>query len=159
MQNKSTMLEGYPKNRMFMGLGILVACTIIVIIIESNIDVHDHNFQPQIVIENNSTCWLREEYQVIEECHPCTEFEVVSKSLGVCINTHYKEVLRCKSGEIVTRSCDHVAEIERRNLIIFTVVCGVLGFLSYMLVYWRERVIYRRAQLKIERQLNRPLLL
>ncbi|XP_055912000.1 protein JTB [Eupeodes corollae] len=153
------MLEGYPRNRMFMVLGILVACTIIIIIIESNISVREENFQPQVVIENNSTCWLREDYEVIEECHPCTEFEVVSKSLGVCINTHYKELLRCKSGEIVTRSCDHVAAIERRNLIIFTVVCGAIGFIFYLLVCWRERVLYRRVQMKIERQLNRPLLL
>lgn len=154
------MLEGYPRNRMFIGLGILVACTIIIIIIESsNINnVDQHTTQPQVVIENNSTCWLREEYHVIEKCHPCTEFEVVSKSLGVCIHTHYKEVLKCKSGEIVTRSCDRVAEIERRNLIIFTVVCGAIGFLSYLMVMLRERVLYKRAQMKIERRLNPPLL-
>lgn len=154
------MLEGYPRNRMFIGLGILVACTIIIIIIESS-NISDDDKQktpPQTIIENNSTCYLREEYQVIEQCHPCTEFEVVSKSLGVCIHTHYKEVLKCKSGEIVTRSCDRVAEIERKNLIIFTVICGVIGFLSYLVVYWRERVLYKRAMMKIDRQLNRPLL-
>lgn len=30
-------------------------------------------------------------------------FEIASKSQGVCIHTHNKEVLRCKSGETVSR--------------------------------------------------------
>lgn len=32
-----------------------------------------------------------------------TDFEIASKSKGVCIHTHNKEVLRCKSGETVSR--------------------------------------------------------
>lgn len=31
------------------------------------------------------------------------DFEIASKSQGVCVHTHNKEVLRCKSGETVSR--------------------------------------------------------
>lgn len=34
---------------------------------------------------------------------PDSDFEIASKSQGVCVHTHNKEVLRCKSGETVSR--------------------------------------------------------
>lgn len=97
--------------------------TILVLIIESRWT--ESPKQRQFIIENNSTCWQREEYEIIRDCHPCTgnipalrsqvkladrknrhasaAFEIASKSKGVCIHTHNKEVLRCKSGETVSR--------------------------------------------------------
>lgn len=43
--------------------------TIIVLIVESRwTESPRRNF----IIENNSTCYLREEYEIILDCHPCT---------------------------------------------------------------------------------------
>lgn len=53
--------------------------------------------------ENNSSCISNDEYEIISECHPCTAFEIASESIGVCIHARYKEVLKCKSGETITR--------------------------------------------------------
>ena len=152
------MLETCQRRRMLLGLSLLVVATVIVLIIESRFPDSESTRRSraqQFVIENNSTCWQREEYSVIQECHPCTEFDIVSKSLGVCIHTHYKEVLRCKSGETVTRSCDRVALIDQRNFIKFEITCFCIGSLSYLVSYARDRILSRRTHLKIERQLNR----
>lgn len=95
--------------------------TILVLILESRwTEYPRRNF----IIENNSTCYLKQEYEIIRDCHPCTgtyiisfdsvrqftilftkiiDFEIASKSQGVCVHTHNKEVLRCKNGETVSR--------------------------------------------------------
>lgn len=31
------------------------------------------------------------------------DFEIRSKSIGVCIHTSFKEILKCENGETVTR--------------------------------------------------------
>lgn len=141
---------------MLLGLGVLTGVTILVLIVESRYAAEGpRRREQQFVIENNSTCWRHEKYTVVQECHPCSEFDIVSKSLGVCIHTHYKELLRCQSGEIVTRSCDRVALIEQRNFLKFEILCFIVGALSYLLSYARDRILSRRTYMKIERQLNR----
>lgn len=143
---------------MVLGLGALTLITILVLIIESRYAAEGSLARrrgQQFIIENNSTCWKHETYTVLEECHPCTDYDIVSRSLGVCIHTHYKEVLRCKSGETVTKSCDRVALIEQRNFIKFEACSFVVGVLSYLISYARDRVLSRRNYLRIERQLNR----
>lgn len=143
---------------MVLGLGALTLVTILVLIIESRYAAEGSLARrrgQQFIIENNSTCWKHETYTVLEECHPCTDYDIVSRSLGVCIHTHYKEVLRCKSGETVTKSCDRVALIEQRNFIKFEACSFVVGVLSYLISYARDRVLSRRNYLRIERQLNR----
>ncbi|XP_017843360.2 protein JTB [Drosophila busckii] len=154
------MLENCQRHHMLLGLGALTVVTILVLIIESRYAADGNQMRrrgQQFIIENNSTtnCWKHEPYTVVKECHPCSEFELVSRSLGVCIHTHYKEVLRCKSGETVTKSCDRVALIEQRNFMKFEAFSFVLGVLSYLVSYARDRVLSRRNYMRIERQLNR----
>ncbi|XP_017060057.1 protein JTB [Drosophila ficusphila] len=150
------MLENCQRHHMLLGLGALTLVTILVLFVESRYAAEGpRRREPQFVIEDNSTCWRNEKYSVVEECHPCSEFDIVSRSLGVCIHTHYKEVLRCQSGEIVTRSCDRVALIEQMNFLKFEVLCFVVGLLSYLVSYARDRILSRRNYMRIERQLNR----
>ncbi|KAM7342583.1 jumping translocation breakpoint protein JTBR [Cochliomyia hominivorax] len=152
------MLEFCQKKHMLLGLGLLVTTTVVVLILESRLATTGpmrRGKSQQFVIENNSTCWKREEYTVIQECHKCSDFDIVSRSLGVCIHTKYKEVLRCKSGEIVTKSCDRVALIDQKHFIQFEVWCFVIGVISYLISYARDRVLSKRTHQKLERQLNR----
>jgi len=151
------MLETFQKQHMVLGLTLLTIVTIVVLIIESRYadEATRKSKSQQFLIENNSTCWRTEDYTVLQECHPCSEFDIVSKSLGVCVHTHFKEVLKCKSGEIVTKSCDRVALIDQRNFVKFEALCFAGGFLSYVVSYARDRILSRRTNQKIERQLNR----
>ncbi|XP_020799983.1 protein JTB [Drosophila serrata] len=151
------MLENCQRHHMLLGLGALTIVTILVLIVESRYaaDGPRRNREQQFIIENNSTCWRHEKYTVVQECHPCSDFDIVSRSLGVCIHTHYKELLRCQSGEIVTKSCDRVALIEQRNFVKFEALCLVVGVLAYLVSYARDRVLSRRNYMRIERQLNR----
>lgn len=101
--------------------------TVIVLIVESR---WTESPRRKFIIEKNSTCYEHEDYKIIQDCHPCTgmlyqikrlnnqnhytidrlhfihtDSEITSKSQGVCVHTHNKEVLRCKSGKTVTRRC------------------------------------------------------
>lgn len=110
--------------------------------------------QKQFIIENNSTCWKKEEYEVIQDCHPCTDFEIASKSQGVCIHTHNKEVLKCKSGETVSRSCDKVAWLDEKNFWTFEGTLLTIGSIFMILSIFRQKALDRKSMLRIQRQLE-----
>lgn len=80
-------------------------------------------------------------------------FEIASQSIGVCILTHYKEVLRCASGEMVTRSCDKAAFIEERAFSHFTAAVFLGAALSTFCVEARKRVLNKRMMQRVQRQL------
>ncbi|KAJ9595096.1 hypothetical protein L9F63_013622 [Diploptera punctata] len=108
--------------------------------------------------EKNSTdennCWLNEEYEIVKECHPCTDFEITSKSIGVCVATHFKELLKCRvSGKIVSRSCDKVAWLEERNFWIFEGCMFVLGLISTTIVFARQKILDHQMLRRVQRQL------
>lgn len=148
------MIETCPKKRMVFAITLLTIATIIVLIVESR---WTESPRRKFIIENNSTCYLREEYEIISDCHPCTDFEIASKSQGVCIHTHNKEVLRCKSGETVSRSCDKVAWIDERNYWTFEGVLLVIGALSTGITVLRKRSLDRKVMLKVQRQLEQSV--
>lgn len=150
--------------------------TIIVLIVESRwTESPRRNF----IIESNSTCYLHEDFEIIRNCHPCTgteemkfkshvrkliryflflsDYEIASKSQGVCVHTHNKEVLRCKSGETVVKSCDKVAWIDERNFWTFEGVLIVVSALSTSVVFLRQRNLDRKVMLKVQRQLEQSV--
>lgn len=91
---------------------------------------------------------------MIKDCEPCTDFEIKSKVGGVCIRTHNKEVLQCKSGEIVSRSCDKVAWLDEKNFYTFEVVLFLTGAIFTVFSFYRQKVLDRQVQLKVQRQLQ-----
>ena len=98
------------------------------------------------LVENNSTCYLNEEYEILEYCNQCTSFEIKlakSQKVGVCFHTHNKEVLRCKSGEIVIKSCDKIAWVEERNFYIFIIFAFIVSAFSTTIVYTRQKFLDR----------------
>lgn len=100
----------------------------------------------QFVDERNSTCYQREEYETIAHCSPCTEFEIKlakSQNEGVCLHTHNKETLKCKSGEIVIKSCDRIAWIEERNFYVFAVFSFLICAFSSTVIYARRQILNR----------------
>ena len=106
------------------------------------------------IIENNSTCWKHEKYEVIDDCSPCTAFEIKSKSKGVCIFTHNKEILRCtESGEIVIRSCDRVAWLDEKKFWTFQFSLSLIGTLSAGVSFLRQKSLNRKTMQKIQNQM------
>lgn len=81
------------------------------------------------------------------------DFDLASNSVGVCIHTRYKEVLRCSSGEIVTRSCDKAAYIEDRLFWRFETFMIVASLISTSCVYFRKKVLNKRMMQRVQRQL------
>lgn len=214
------MIETCPKKRMVLGITLLTmwaftdhqtkselnasysvfafSVTILVLIVESHWAEYPRQQRKPEIIENNSTCWQREKYIIIKDCHPCTgelgrknilnfhwhvfiiclsaAFEITSKSIGVCIHTNNKEVLRCRSGETVTRrqetlnfslilfeiiqcnfSCDRVAWVDERNYWTFESVLFVVATLSTGISLLRQRSLDHKAMMKVQRQLEQSV--
>ncbi|XP_074094831.1 jumping translocation breakpoint protein JTBR [Cotesia typhae] len=148
------MIESCTKKRMLLAVTLLGGLTVLVLIVESQWTDSTNN-KPFIEnLERNATCTTNGDYEIITECHPCTAFEIASKSIGVCIHSRYKEILRCKTGETVTRSCDRVAWLEEREFFKFQGVMFVLSFLSCVTVFWRENILRKRIIRKVAKQLR-----
>lgn len=105
------------------------------------------------IVEQNSTCFEKEPYEVVKDCEPCTPFELRSKSLGVCIHTQYKEVLKCSNGEIVTRSCDKAAYYDEQAFWRFEGFMFGMSVVFMVFVTARKRVLSKRMIQRVQRQL------
>ncbi|XP_076176728.1 jumping translocation breakpoint protein JTBR [Ptiloglossa arizonensis] len=147
------MIELCTKKRMLIGITLLGGLTVLVLIVESHWTDSSNKLYLE-ALENNTICISGEEYEITSECHPCTAFEIASKSIDVCIRARYKEVLKCKSGEIITRSCDRVAWLEERAFWKFEALMFILAISSCISVYWRENVLRQSIIRKVARQLR-----
>ncbi|CAH1982947.1 unnamed protein product [Acanthoscelides obtectus] len=148
------MIESCPKKRMVFGITFLVLLTVLVLIIESHwTDGKQRIRKPKFLVEQNSTCWEKEKYEVIKDCEPCSAFEIKSKHIGVCIHTHYKEVLKCANGEIVTRSCDKAAYYDEQQYWKFEGFMFLASIISTICVTTRRRVLEKRMLQRVQRQL------
>ncbi|CAH2241445.1 protein JTB [Pararge aegeria] len=151
------MIETCSKRCMLLGTILMGVLTIVVLILESHLADTLSGSQRRnktFPTENNSTCWVHQPYTVISECHPCSDFEIRSKSIGVCIHTSFKEILKCKSGETVTRSCDRVAYLEERAYWTFTIWSLIIGLVSCFAVMLRTRVLNFRAKKRAQKALS-----
>ncbi|CAG9763669.1 unnamed protein product [Ceutorhynchus assimilis] len=149
------MIESCPKKRMLLGITLLGILTIVVLIVESHWTDNNHiptrktNFE----VEHNSTCFQKEAYEVIKDCEPCSAYELRSNSLGVCIHTQYKEVLKCANGETVSRSCDRAAHHDEKIFWRFEGFMFGLSIISTLCVTARKKVLNKRMLQRVQRQL------
>ncbi|KAK9686503.1 Jumping translocation breakpoint protein (JTB) [Popillia japonica] len=108
------MIETCPKKRMFLGITGLGVLTILVLIVESHLTDRISSKKRDFPVEQNSTCKDKDTFEIIKHCEPCSAYDIASQSIGVCIHTHFKEVIKCSSGEMVTRSCDRAAYLDEK---------------------------------------------
>lgn len=131
--------------------------TLIVLIFESRVtneSRQNRTTTPKFEVESNSTCWKKDRFSILHDCHPCPEGETPgAKTSGVCIHTNYMEVIQCSSGEIVARSCDKAALDQQKDFITFEVTMFVTGTLAFLVSYVRLRLLNKRTHLKLEKQL------
>ncbi|XP_028132286.1 protein JTB [Diabrotica virgifera virgifera] len=148
------MIESCPKKRMLLGITVLGILTILVLFIESHwTESTRRDKKSNFIVEQNSTCWEAGNFEVIKECEPCTAFEIRSKTIGVCIHSHYKEVLKCANGETVTRSCDKAVYYDELSFWRFEGFMFAIGLISTVCVISRRRVLNKRILQRVQRQL------
>lgn len=80
-------------------------------------------------------------------------YEITSQSIGVCIHTHFKEVIKCSSGEMVTRSCDRAAYLDEQTFWRFEGFMFLTSIISTCCVIARKRVLNKRVLHRVQRQL------
>lgn len=150
------MIESCTVQRMILGIIFLGGLTILVLVIESNWTSNNSNSRSIARnIEHNSSdaCWLNEDYEVVEECHPCTDFEIASKSNKVCAETHYKEAVNCQKSGKVYRSCDKVKWLEEKKFWQFEGTVFLIACLSTAVVHLRQKILDHRMLRRIQRQI------
>lgn len=81
------------------------------------------------------------------------DFDLASNSVGVCVHTRYKEVLRCSGSEIVTRSCDRAAYVEEKLFWRFETFMFLASVASTYCVWFRKKVLNKRMLQRVQRQL------
>ncbi|PNF34632.1 hypothetical protein B7P43_G05866 [Cryptotermes secundus] len=151
------MMESCTKRRMILAMTFLGGLTLLVLFVESNWTPGNGRNHVAVVDRNSSNennCWLYEESETVEACHPCTEFEIRSKSVGVCVPTYFKETLSCKlSGKVVSRRCDEVTWLDEHNFWLFEGLMFIVGVISTTFVFTRQTILDQRMLRRIQRQL------
>ncbi|GJQ80269.1 putative methyltransferase [Trypoxylus dichotomus] len=135
------MIETCPKKRMFLGITGLGVLTILVLIVESHLTDRVNTKKRDFPVEQNSTCKDKDTFEIIKQCEPCTAYDIASQSIGVCIHTHFKEVIKCSSGEMVTRSCDRAVYLDEQAYWKFEGFMFVSSVISTLCVIARKRVL------------------
>ncbi|KAI4467813.1 hypothetical protein MML48_2g00014126 [Holotrichia oblita] len=143
------MIETCPKKRMFLGITGLGVLTILVLIVESHLTDRISNKKRDFPVEQNSTCKDKDTFEIIKHCEPCSAYDIASQSIGVCIHTHFKEVIKCSSGEMVTRSCDRAAYLDEKAFWKFEGFMFVSSVISILCVIARKRVLNKQSLLVI----------
>jgi len=153
------MIELCSKKRMLASVICLGGLTLIVLVFESHWAFEASAYTSRgnySHLDKNATenCWLREKFSVAEACHPCTDFEVTSKSVKACVETHYKEGVKCyPSGRFEYRSCDKVEWLEERKFWQFEAIAFVLSISSSACVFLRQKVLDHKHLRALQRRL------
>lgn len=98
---------------------IIFRLTLIVLIVESHwTEEKNHNLKN---VDNSSKaeqhCWHTETFDIIEPCHPCSEFEIASRSVEACIPTHFKEGIKCHVSGKTQRRYEEMEHVRCKNLL------------------------------------------
>ncbi|XP_026316898.1 protein JTB [Hyposmocoma kahamanoa] len=150
------MFETCSKQCMLFGTVCLGVLTIVVLILESHLadTLSSSQRMKNKTFHNEHDCGIHVPYTIISECHPCSDFEIKSMSIGVCMETSYKEVLKCKNGETITKSCHRVPYLEERAYWKFTIWSFVIGSISSLAVMLRMRILNRKARIRARQVLS-----
>lgn len=147
------MIESCSAKRMLISIVFLGGLTLLVLIIESHWTDNNTHLVATISTNQTSNCWLKESFRIIEQCHPCTDFEITSQSNPACKETRYKEAVECETSGKVYRSCAKVSWIEETKFWKFESCMFGLAVVSTAVAYFRQAVLNRRVMLRIQKQL------
>nr|SVE91760.1 EOG090X0615 [Daphnia sinensis] len=101
------MIEKCTKKRMLISVALLIGLSVAIVLLEHHLTQSSHHsshFHSNYSGNQTGTqCWLTEKITVLEDCHPCTDFEKNSQSVGSCVATGYKEKIRCETSGDTSR--------------------------------------------------------
>nr|SVE88634.1 EOG090X0615 [Daphnia sinensis] len=101
------MIEKCTKKRMLISVALLIGLSVAIVLLEHHLTQSSHHsshFHANYSGNQTGTqCWLTEKITVLEDCHPCTDFEKNSQSVGSCVATGYKEKIRCETSGDTSR--------------------------------------------------------
>lgn len=148
------MIESCSVERMLIGFMFLGGLTFLVLYIESYwTDNSDRTLVLTNLNSSKTECWLLENFKVLEDCHPCNDFEITSKTNEACEETKYKELVECEKSGRFYKSCSRVTWLEEGKFWKFEFFVFVLCVLSTSTVFLRQRILNRRMMLRIQKQL------
>ncbi|BES96507.1 Jumping translocation breakpoint protein [Nesidiocoris tenuis] len=154
------MFDVYSKRRMLAAVIFLGGLTFIVLIFESHWAfeassvTHFGNYSNLQKNASGNICKADEVVEVVEACHPCSDFEIASKSNKACLATHFKEAITCqKSGIKSYRSCEKVQWMEERKFWQFEFLIFVLALTSSASVVLRQKVLDQKHLRTLQRRL------
>nr|SVE78857.1 EOG090X0615 [Daphnia lumholtzi] len=124
------MIEKCTKKRMLISVALLIGLSVAIVLLEHHLTQSSHHsshFHANYSGNQTGTqCWLTEKITILDDCHPCTDFEKNSQSVGSCVATGYKEKIRCETSGDTTRSCERVLWLEERRFWTLEIVSLVL---------------------------------
>jgi len=154
------MIEFCNKKRMLIGILALGGLSIIIIILESRHlhtveeDIHDWHPDLKSKLTPGDKCWQNETIDILEKCDLCTESEISQKDPLVCVAKGQKELVECKtSGKKTYRSCDRVEWVEEKRFWTFEGLLLLLGLLTGLSVFVRQKQLDHRMYQRIQRQI------
>lgn len=154
----SAMIERCTKKQMLVSILLLIGLSVAIVLLEHHLTTLSYANHPHIAqaeVENPvdvNQCWLSENFSVIEECQPCTDFEKTSKYLASCESNGYKEKVHCAISGDTFRSCERVLWLDEKRFWTLEIVSLVVGLFSSMFVVWRLKILEYQMMKKIQQQ-------
>lgn len=150
------MIEVCTFKRMVLLIFIAGIISLIVIYKTSLLDVETIVEASSSRVQNVSSstqeppCWVLNNYQVKEECKPCSKFEM-SMKIPICL-LGFKELVSCGNVD-QWRSCARVPWLERKYFWLFEGVTICVGMSSGLVTYMRKKQINQRTFERIQKQI------
>ncbi|XP_015786170.1 protein JTB [Tetranychus urticae] len=158
------MIELLSSRKMIVGVIILIIMCILIVILEGILTESELKPLPQRLpvskgdssfasLIGNSTeyCWLFEDYSVVEDCGPCTDFEKAAKHLPICEQTGFKKLVNCSKTGKVYISC---APSTAKKFWIFLLIMLSMSLLGALSVKSRIKYLERRMTERMQNKID-----
>ncbi|XP_018016714.1 protein JTB [Hyalella azteca] len=153
------MIESCSRKQMIIAILCLIGLSVIVLVVENILapysDNHRHNSSRQEPVNMSlaENCWSREEFKLLEECQPCTDLELKSRSPVACGTAHYRQKIECNTTGVVFRTCDRVVWLEERHFLVFELSCLAVAIAGYTYTTHRHSYLQDKVLARISQQL------
>lgn len=148
------MFEFFTKKRMLVLLGIVLFLCFVYIILQSHFAYTRQLLQQESAIrEKAKKAASCADYTVIEKCQRCPKKEL-RELLKVCMETGYKQKIKCSDGKVEWNWCDISPAAEESDFWRFQLIMLVIGIASYALVYLRQQKLDKILMDKIHKQIS-----
>ncbi|KAI6243812.1 hypothetical protein M3Y99_00045800 [Aphelenchoides fujianensis] len=164
------MLETLNPKKMLLLIGALLVSTLIILLLEEYVE--DSELAPARQILQNGRlitpadkkdqkaqhavdCPQTETLQLVEECRPCSNFEVNALQSSYCMQTGYYDKFLCgATNKTILTACwkKQLKSFARFNLFFGVSLCW--SGIFYALVSWRRKTVESRSYTRLQQFLG-----